>query len=190
MTLHTRATAIVTPDAAHTRSVPSGQIEVRAAGDGPGTFEGWANLWDVLDSYGTRFLRGAWSAGGLDGEPYALLWMHDARQVIGSFTATERDLGLWIAGSFDPTPEGQAARARSLSGSAAGLSVGFGDTITDPNDESAFRAAELLEVSQITARMASTPGAGITKARAAAAGEPEAARARRAAIARARLLLA
>jgi HK97 family phage prohead protease len=193
MTLHlprTRATDTLTREVQH-RVIPTGQLEVRAGGSGPGTFEGWANLWDVVDSYGTRWLRGSWLAGGLDSEPYALLWMHDARVVLGSFVAEERDKGLWIAGSFDPTPEGQAARQRAVSGSAPALSVGFGAAITSPDDSTAFIASELLEVSQITARMQSTPGAGLTKARAAdleRARTEAQDRARR--IARARLLLA
>lgn len=170
-----------------TRVIPAGQLTVRAASDGDGSFEGWANLFGVVDSYGTQWRPGAWRAGGLDDQPYALLWMHDPRVVLGYFHAEERDLGLWIQGAFDNTPEGQAGRARALSGSAPELSVGFGQAITADDDPTAFIASELMEVSQITARHASSPGAAITQAR---QKQDEArAKARRAQAARARLLL-
>lgn len=169
----------------HTRVIPSGQLTVRAGSDGDGTFEGWANRWGAVDTYGTHWLPGSWSRGGLDSQPYALLWMHDPRVVLGSFVASERDEGLWIEGGFDATPEGQAARARAASGSAPELSVGFGQSIMDAEDPTAFYASELMEVSQITARHASSPGAAITAARAKADMD----RAREAARIRARLLL-
>jgi HK97 family phage prohead protease len=170
-----------------TRVIPSGQLEVRAGKDGDGSFEGWANRFGAVDTYGTHWRPGSWRAGGLDTSPYALLWMHDPRVVLGYFTAEERDQGLWISGAFDATPDGQAGRARASSGSASELSVGFGQAITADDDPTAFIACELMEVSQITARHASSPGASITAAR---ARQDEArARARKAQIARARLLL-
>lgn len=170
-----------------TRVIPSGQLTIRAASDGDGSFEGWANLFGAVDTYGTHWRPGSWRAGGLDDQPYALLWMHDPRVVLGYFTAEERDLGLWIAGAFDSTPEGQAGRARALSGSAPELSVGFGQAITADDDPTAFIACELMEVSQITARHASSPGAAITAAR--SKQDQARARARQAQIARAKLLL-
>lgn len=171
----------------HTRVIPAGQLTVRAAADGDGSFEGWANLFGAVDTYGTHWQPGSWRAGGLDDQPYALLWMHNPSVVLGHFRAEERDLGLWIQGAFDSTPEGQAGRQRALSGSAPELSVGFGQAITADDDPTAFIACELMEVSQITARHASSPGAAITSAR---AKQDEArARARRAAITRAKLLL-
>lgn len=172
-----------------TRVIPSGQLTIRAAGDGPGTFDGWANRFGVVDSYGTHWRKGSWLAGGLDTDPYPLLWMHDARVVAGWFRAEERDEGLWIDGEFDPTPEGQAARARAMSGSAGELSVGFGASITADDDPTAFIASELMEVSQITARHASSPGAAINQARAKQQAD-ELARARQAAAIRAKLRLA
>ena len=140
-------------------------LVVRAEGDGTGTFEGWACRWDVVDTYGTTFRRGCFDAGGLDRELYALLWMHSPFDPVGTFTAEERDQGLWIAGGWDGTPEGQAKRAMA-STSAPGLSVGFVPITVDPDDTEAFTACRLVETSQITRRMASVPGAELTAARA------------------------
>lgn len=144
-------------------------------GNGPeldGTFEGYLSVHGVTDSYGTRMMPGCWRAGGLDDKPYALLWMHDPTQVIGTFTATEDERGLLISGRFDATDEGQRARARAQSGSAPGLSVGFNPRQSLPDDPDAFTVCELIEGSLITARMASTPGASVTGVRAAAQADP------------------
>lgn len=142
-------------------------VRVGEAGtdDDGGTFEGYACVWGVTDAYGTQFARGCFSAGGLDEEPYALLWMHDPWQVLGIFTATEDDHGLLIAGRWDRTREGQDARAKADSGSAAELSVGFVPVMVDPDDDQVFTAARLVETSQITRRMAAVPGAAITGSR-------------------------
>lgn len=183
LAMHTRSG--LTLEAVQARVIPAGQLTVRVAAGEDGSFEGWANRFGQVDSYGTHWRPGSWIAGGLDENRYALLWMHDARVVLGSFTAAERPEGLWIEGAFDDTPEGQAGRARARSGSAAELSVGFGAAITAEDDPTAFIASELMEVSQITARHASSPGAAITDARAKAAAALE----QRRAVARTRLLL-
>lgn len=140
-------------------------VRAAAAGDGSGHFEGYAVLWDVVDAYGTRFAPGTFTAGGLDEDLYALLWMHDPASVVGTFAAREDDRGMWIEGGWDPTPEGGSARARAASGSAGGLSVGFVPMMLDPDDDTRFTQARLVEVSQITARMAAVPGAGFSAVR-------------------------
>lgn len=153
-----------------------------------GTFNGYGSVHNVVDSYGTRMLPGAWAAGGLDEQPYALLWMHDPNVVLGTFRAREDDRGLWIEGRYDATDVGQRARAQAQSGSAPGLSVGFVVVSALADDDSQFNAVRLVEVSQITARMAATPGAEMSSVRR-AEDATNAVRARRAAVARARLLL-
>lgn len=145
-----------------TRSL--GELQLRLdTEDGP-DFEGWAVMWDVVDSYGTTFARKSFEQGGLDSDEYALLWMHDPMTPVGTFTAQERDKGLWIAGSWDQTPEGQAKRVMAKR-SAPGLSVGFVPIMVDPEDENRFTQARLVETSQITLRMASVPGAAFTASR-------------------------
>lgn len=170
------------PQGLEARAIPTGNLEVRVDDDaGSGTFEGWALLWNTTDSYGTRFRRGAFEAR-LDTDPYALLWMHDPWVVLGTFQAEERDRGLWIAGGWDATPEGQAGRARARSRSAAELSIGFQWLASNPDDKTEIVEALLVETSQITARMAAVRGAAMTDARqvAQAAEESRARQARRA----------
>lgn len=140
------------------------ELQIRAGSDGDGTFEGYACVWDVVDSYGTQFRRGSFIEGGLDQGDYALLEMHNPTVVIGAFTAAEDDHGLLIKGAWDDTTAGRDARVKARR-SAPGLSVGFVPIGVDPEDDSVFTSARLVETSQITLRMQSVPGAGITKAR-------------------------
>jgi HK97 family phage prohead protease len=148
----------------------AGGIDLRAAAAGSGEFEGYACRWNVTDSFGTRFVPGCFTAGELDERLYALLWMHDPNQPGATFTARETDDGLWIEGAYDETQLGQDMRARAKSGSAPELSVGFVWRDSDPDDENAITNARLVETSQITARMASVPGAQISAVRAASLG--------------------
>lgn len=140
-------------------------VRVENADEGTGEFEGWGCIFGVEDSYGTTFQPGCFAAGGLDEAAYPLLAMHNPNVPLGTFTAEERDLGLWIAGQYDPTPDGQAWRARALSGSAPELSVGFIWRNSDPDDEDLITDARLVETSQITLRMAAVPGAMLSAVR-------------------------
>ena len=142
-------------------------LDLRATDDAEGTFEGLACAVGVEDSYGTTFAPGCWAAGGLDdGErAYALLHMHDPFQPVGTFAARETDAGLYIKGRFDDTAAGRDARTRAMSGSMPGLSVGFRPMMVDPDDYDLFTQVRLVEVSQITARMAAVPGSAFTAAR-------------------------
>lgn len=163
--LHTR-TSTAAPLATRFHHAQFG-LDLRFAGDADdeGTFEGYGSIFDVVDSYGTRMLPGCWGRGGLDEQPYALLWMHNPDVVLGTFTAREDDTGLLIRGQYDRTDVGQRARSQARSGSAPGLSVGFNVVQVREGDENALEVCTLVEVSQITARMASTPGAELAAVR-------------------------
>jgi HK97 family phage prohead protease len=141
-------------------------LEVRSAPQGNEPhFEGWACRNNVIDAYGTEFAPGCWARGGLDGEPYALCWMHDPTSPVGVFRAEDRAEGLWIRGWWDDTNDGRDGRAKGSSGSAPELSVGFRQAITDDDNPNRIVAVKLVEVSQITARMAAVPGSQFTSAR-------------------------
>lgn len=188
-TMHTRSTPTV--EVTDQRVIDTARISLRAAaadGEAGGTFEGYAVLWDIEDSWGTKFAPRCASAGGLDEDLYALLDMHDREKPVGTFTAKEDDRGLLITGTWDDTSAGRDARARALSGSAPGLSIGFQALMIDPDDETRFLQIRLVEVSQITARMQAVPGAGFTGARAAQV-QAEQKRAAELGAARARLAL-
>ncbi|MFJ5802686.1 HK97 family phage prohead protease [Streptomyces decoyicus] len=153
-------------------------IELRVGEGGDGTFEGLACRYNVVDSYGTTFHARAFRKG-LKGS-YAMLFMHSPMQPVGTFIADERDDGLYISGRYDDTAAGRDARTMARSGSAPELSVGFirtdlptWDKLDQMGDDERkdvldnIRGARLVEVSQITARMAAVPGSKLKTVRSA-----------------------
>lgn len=155
-----------------------------------GTFDGIACAYGKKDSYGTTFHPGVFKRG-IDKGSYAYLFMHSPYDPIGTFRADEQPNALHIAGAYDDTQAGRDARVMARSGSARELSVGFVRTdlpewkkLAEMGDEDRadvlenIRSARLVEVSQITARMAAVPGSKLKTVRSALgalyteAGEP------------------
>ncbi|MCX4994267.1 HK97 family phage prohead protease [Streptomyces longwoodensis] len=166
------------------------QHEFRVGEDEDGTFEGVACQYGKRDSYGTTFHPGVFRRG-IDKGSYAYLFMHSPFDPIGTFRADEQSNLLHIAGRYDDTQAGRDKRAMARSGSARELSVGFVRTdlpdwkkLAEMADEDRddvlnnIRSARLVEVSQITARMAAVPGSKLKTVRSALgalyseAGEP------------------
>ncbi|WP_406735359.1 HK97 family phage prohead protease [Streptomyces sp. NBC_01108] len=154
-------------------------IEWRVAEGEDGSFEGYACRYGKRDSYGTTFQPGVFKRG-IDKRDYALLFMHSPYQPVGTFRAEERPDHLWISGRYDDTAAGRDARVMARSGSAPELSVGFVRTdlppwekLSEMSDEERadvldnIRGARLVEVSQITARMAAVPGSKLKTVRSA-----------------------
>ena len=144
-----------------------------------GTFDGIACQYGKKDSYGTTFHPGVFKRG-IDRGSYAYLWMHSPYSPIGTFKADEQPTLLHIAGAYDDTQDGRDKRAMARSGSARELSVGFVRTDLPPWEKIAqmtdedradlmenIRSARLVEVSQITARMAAVPGSKLKTVRSA-----------------------
>lgn len=153
-------------------------IDWRLDDGNDGTFEGLACRYGVIDTYGTTFHPRSFRKG-LKGN-YALLFMHSPYQPVGTFSAEERDDGLYISGRYDDTTAGRDARTMARSGSASELSVGFVRTdlpdweklsqMSDEDREATLaniKGARLVEVSQITARMAAVPGSKLKTVRSA-----------------------
>jgi HK97 family phage prohead protease len=164
--------------------------EFRVDEDQDGTFNGVACQYGKKDSYGTTFHPGVFKRG-IDKGSYAYLWMHSPYTPIGTFRADEQSNLLHIDGRYDDTVDGRDKRAMARSGSARELSVGFVRTdlpaweklakMTDEERRDVLdniRSARLVEVSQITARMAAVPGSKLKTVRTALgdlyteAGEP------------------
>ena len=154
-------------------------IEWRVEDGDDGTFAGYACRYNKKDSYGTTFHPGVFRKG-LDKQDYALLFMHHPMQPVGTFRAEERADHLWIEGRYDDTAAGRDARVMARSGSARELSVGFVRTdlpdwkklyeMEEDKRQDALeniRSARLVEVSQITARMAAVPGSKLKTVRSA-----------------------
>lgn len=155
------------------------QHEFRVDEGQDGSFDGVACAYGKKDSYGTTFHPGVFKKG-IDKGSYAYLWMHSPYTPIGTFKADEQPNLLHIAGGYDDTTDGRDKRAMALSGSARELSVGFVRTDLPPWEKIAqmtdeervelmenIRSARLIEVSQITARMAAVPGSKLKTVRSA-----------------------
>ncbi|MEU9198857.1 HK97 family phage prohead protease [Streptomyces sp. NPDC048332] len=153
--------------------------EFRVGEDQDGTFDGIACQYGKKDSYGTTFHPGVFRKG-IDKGSYAYLFMHSPYDPIGTFRADEQPNHLHIAGAYDDTQSGRDKRAMARSGSARELSVGFVRTdlpewkkLAEMGDEDRadvlenIRSARLVEVSQITARMAAVPGSKLKTVRSA-----------------------
>jgi HK97 family phage prohead protease len=166
------------------------QAEFRVDEGQDGTFQGVACQYGKRDSYGTTFHPGVFRRG-IDKGSYAYLWMHSPYEPIGTFRADEQSNSLHIDGLYDDTAAGRDKRNMARSGSARELSVGFVRTDLpdwqklaemgdDDRDEvlNNIRSARLVEVSQVTARMAAVPGSKLKTVRSALgalyteAGEP------------------
>jgi hypothetical protein len=93
--------------------------------------------------------------------------MHDPTRPVGTFTAEEREDGLYIVGRWDDNTAGQEARVAALSGSASDLSVGFTWMKEDGAEENDITIARLQEVSQVTSRFGAVPGSVLTAVRSA-----------------------
>lgn len=155
------------------------EIEWRVDEGSDGTFAGYACRYGKKDSYGTTFHPGVFRKG-VDKQDYALLFMHSPFSPVGTFRAEEKPDHLWIEGKYDDTAAGRDARVMARSGSARELSVGFVRTdlpdwkkLYELGDEERaellenIRSARLVEVSQITARMAAVPGSKLKTVRSA-----------------------
>ena len=155
------------------------EIEWRVDEGSDGTFAGYACRYGKKDSYGTTFHPGVFRKG-IDKSDYALLFMHSPYQPVGTFRAEEKSDHLWIEGKYDDTAAGRDARVMARSGSARELSVGFVRTdlpdwkkLWEMEEEARqelldnIKAARLVEVSQITARMAAVPGSKLKTVRSA-----------------------
>jgi HK97 family phage prohead protease len=153
--------------------------EFRVDDGDDGTFEGVACQYGKKDSYGTTFQPGVFKRG-IDRSAYAYLWMHSPYAPIGTFNGDDESTRLYIRGRYDDTTDGRDKRAMAKSGSARELSVGFVRTDLPPWEKLAemgdedradvlenIRSARLVEVSQITARMAAVPGSKLKTVRSA-----------------------
>lgn len=103
---------------------------VKSLDDGGG-FEGYASVFGVQDSDGDVIVKGAFdktlARHAEKGTKPKMLWMHDMRQLIGSWDEIrEDDNGLWVKGHFILEVEkGREAYALMKAGELDSMSVGF-----------------------------------------------------------------
>lgn len=140
-------------------------LEVRFAGQlEDGALEGVAVRYGVIDSYGSTFTPTAFK--GLAGRSVPMLWAHDTREVIGSWTSLRSTAeGLAASGKLNlEVQRAREVRAMLIAGDVKGLSIGFNTTKAEMKaGVRTITAAELVEIS-LTA-FPSVPGSGVTGVR-------------------------
>lgn len=122
-----------------------------------GVFEGYASLFNVLDSGGDIVAPGAFTASlrKRGAAQVKMLWQHKADEPIGVWTRIFEDArGLKVAGRFDMTVA-RAREALSLlrAGAVDGLSIGFRTVRAARDKETGARRlleVDLWEVSLVT----------------------------------------
>lgn len=133
-----------------------------AAGDGPGSFEGYAVHYDTPVLSGDIIKAGAFDASLPDFlHKGSFLVQHDWEAIaVGMFTgAHSDDKGLWVEGQFHSTPTAQEARTvaaeRLAAGKQVALSVGFFLEESQPIDKNdrwgpaLMTRGKLVEVSMV-----------------------------------------
>jgi len=132
-------------------------FEVRKFDDTDGTFEAYVAVWGDVDSYGTRFTRGAFRKSiqeRLKAGNIKILWQHNIKEPIGIVKdAREDDHGLLVNGKLDIGVErADQARTQMLSGTINQMSFGF-DIVKQKRATDGFidiSEVKLWEVSPVT----------------------------------------
>ncbi|WP_151859393.1 HK97 family phage prohead protease [Acinetobacter nosocomialis] len=106
-------------------------LKIKSVSD-TGEFEGYASVFDVVDSYGDVVVKGAfqktleeWKKRG-DLPP--VLWQHQMSEPIGPFLEMREDEhGLFVRGKLlvDDDPLAKRALAHMKAGSVKGMSIGY-----------------------------------------------------------------
>lgn len=132
-------------------------FEIKAFGDG-GTFEGYASVFNVVDSYADTVAPGAFTrtlqeASNSRRMP-AMLWQHDTSQPIGVWTdLTQDEHGLYVKGMIADTTAGRDAYQLLKVGALSGLSIGYRTVKSRVNKDTAVRKLldlDLMEISPVT----------------------------------------
>lgn len=129
--------------------------EIKEQGEGNfGFFEGYASVFDVVDSYGDIVKKGAFTTSIKSKKTMPMLYQHSATEVIGSFyELKEDDAGLFVRGRIN-LDVAKAKETYSLlkAGDISSMSIGYRttDTDTDKNGSRLIKALDLVEISIVT----------------------------------------
>ncbi|MCK9571644.1 HK97 family phage prohead protease [Candidatus Pacearchaeota archaeon] len=119
--------------------------------DEEGTFEGYASVFGVVDSYNDVVEAGAFKKTLKEQQVFPLLWSHDATQPIGKVTGEEDNKGLKVKGDLN-LEVGAAREKRSLmkQGVIKAMSIGF-ETVKDDLKEGVrlLKEIKLWEISLV-----------------------------------------
>lgn len=146
------------------RETRNGEVRQVGEGEAQGTFEVLAVAYDVVDDYGTRFVKGCF-ADSLEERLPVIAWAHSWADPIGRATGyRDADEGLYLTARLDVGQgigRADQALAQLRSGTLTDVSVGFmrlADRTADDGVEEIVKA-ELDEVSVVL--RGAVPGAAV-----------------------------
>lgn len=123
----------------------------------PGTFEGYASVFGVVDSYRERVMPGAFIQSLVDhknkGTRVKMFWYHDPRSPIGKWLDLAEDKkGLYVKGQLNLNlTQGKECYELVKDNIVDGLSIGYRERAADDKDGvRELTELELLEVSLVT----------------------------------------
>lgn len=142
------------------RALGLGECRIAAPNDAERSFEGYGNVFDLVDSHGTSFSRGCFAESIAEWKsqgrlPFMFL-NHDMRSLpIGKYLEmSEDDYGLRVKGELIDTTDGENTYKCLRAGIINGLSVSFIPLEYETHDNSAhvatFSKCQLVEVSIVT----------------------------------------
>jgi uncharacterized protein len=125
------------------------------ADDDTRTIEGFASVFNNIDSYSDIVMPGAFAKTlARRKKPVPMLWQHDSREVIGKWDELEeREKGLFVKGKIIDTQTGLDAYKLVKEGAVSGMSIGYGtEKYEIDNDKGTRKLLEvkLYEVSLVT----------------------------------------
>lgn len=151
------------------------QFEIKAMGDEPGTFEGYGNVFNVLDSYNDIVAPGAFAdtlaESAAAGRKIPVLWQHDSRSPIGVYSSVSEDtVGLKVAGQLAVPAVQQANEALALMrmGAVTDLSIGYmtrDSSYDEKTGVTTLKKVDLYEVSLVTRGACPTAQISVVKSR-------------------------
>lgn len=151
------------------------QFEMKAAGDDTGTFEGYGNVFGVLDSYNEIVAPGAFADSLTEtaaaGRTIPVLWQHDSRSPIGVYRSVSEDMvGLKVMGQLAVPAVQQANEAYALMkmGAVTDLSIGYmtrDSSYDEKTGVTTLNKVDLYEVSLVTRGACPTAQVNVVKSR-------------------------
>lgn len=102
-------------------------IDTFAFDDEQRQFEGYANVFDIIDSYGTTFAKGSFQKELSRKKAFSLLYQHShnsAVDILGLFMGLEDEKGLYIKGEFFSDAASEKVYQLVKKGALDSLSVG------------------------------------------------------------------
>jgi len=139
------------------RDISFGDAEIKFLDNKSGKFEGYASVFNGVDSYGDTILPGAYKATLTNRKsPILMLYGHNPGRVIGKWSELREDeRGLFVRGEFTPgNSDAQDVYANVKFEAVSGLSIGFmvpqGGADAKEDGGRYLKSIDLLEISIVS----------------------------------------